>query len=56
MGRRHNSRRKPGAAGIRLILIEMHRLHLTLRELSRLQAAAPAERRPWEPGGSASDD
>ena len=33
----------------------MHRLHLTLRDLARLQHAARAAasgRRPWEPGGS----
>lgn len=29
----------------------LHRLHLTLRELERLQRAASRERRPWEPGG-----
>jgi len=28
------------------------RLHLALRDLARLQRAASAERRPWEPGGS----
>jgi hypothetical protein len=33
----------------------LHRLHLTLRELARLQRAASAERRPWEPGGSGRD-
>jgi hypothetical protein len=31
----------------------MHRLHLTLRELSRKRAVASQGRRPWEPGGSA---
>ena len=30
----------------------LHRLHLTLRELARLQHAASLERKPWEPGGS----
>jgi hypothetical protein len=30
----------------------VHRLHLTLRELERLQRSASRERRPWEPGGS----
>ena len=34
----------------------LHRLHLTLREIARLQRAASAERRPWEPGGSARND
>jgi hypothetical protein len=31
----------------------MHRLHLTLRELSRKRHVTSQERRPWEPGGSA---
>ena len=30
----------------------MHRLHLTLRELSRFMRATSQDRRPWEPGGS----
>ena len=30
----------------------LHRLHLTLRELERLQRAAARGPRPWEPGGS----
>jgi hypothetical protein len=31
----------------------LHRLHVTLHELARLQRSAQAsERRPWEPGGS----
>jgi hypothetical protein len=30
----------------------MHRLRVTVRELERLQRAASADRRPWEPGGS----
>jgi hypothetical protein len=33
----------------------LHRLHLTLRELERLQRAATPGPRPWEPGGSARD-
>ena len=31
----------------------MHRLHMPLRELSRLRHVTSQERRPWEPGGSA---
>jgi hypothetical protein len=43
----------PVYADVKAAQDALHRLHLTLRELARLQRAASAERRPWEPGGAA---